>query len=109
MARWAGVVGYVTQTEVVAGVHQEVTTERSYKGDVYRRRRNLSGSDQVNDNVTLSDEISIVADPYAIQNYLDIRYVVRYGHKFKVTGVSVEYPRLLLTLGGPYNAYETST
>lgn len=107
MAKWFGAVGYATQTETATDVIQEVITTREYYGDLIRRRRNLISADQVNDNVTLTEEISIVADPYAYENAQDIRYATVNGVKWKVTGVTIERPRLLLTLGGVYNEYQS--
>ena len=47
--------------------------------------------------------ISIVADPYANENFFAIRYVQWMGTLWKVTEVEVQSPRLLLRLGGKYN------
>ena len=51
----------------------------------------------------LSDEISIVADPFANENYFAIRFVEYMGAKWKVQSISVQFPRLNLSLGGLYN------
>ena len=62
-----------------------------------------STTDLVNDNINISNEFSIVADPYAINNFHAIRYVEFMGAKWKISNVSVQHPRLLLTAGGVYN------
>ena len=103
MAKFHGEVGYVTFAETAPGVHEEVITERTYFGDFIKNTRGLQTANQVNDNVTVSNEISIVADPYANENFFAIRYVKFMGVKWKVTNVTVAYPRLVMTVGGIYN------
>ena len=89
--------------ETVPGVWTEKITEREYFGDVIRNSRRLQNSGNLNDNVTISNEISILSDPYAINNFHSMRYVEFMGAKWKVSDIEVQYPRLLLTLGGLYN------
>ena len=52
----------------------------------------------------MTNEISLVADPYARENFHMIRYACFMGTRWEVTSVEVQYPRLVLTLGGVYNA-----
>lgn len=103
MAKFFGKIGFAKYSDGLPGVAEETIVERQYCGDVLRRARKLQGSDSVNDNITISDEISILADPYAVDNFHAIRCAEYLGTKWKVTGVSVQYPRLVLTLGGVYN------
>ncbi len=103
MAKYFGNIGFAQYSDGLPGVAEETIVERQYCGDVLRRARKLQGSDSVNDNITISDEISILADPYAVDNFHAIRCAEYLGTKWKVTGVSVQYPRLVLTLGGVYN------
>ena len=103
MTKWFGVIGYAETVETSPGVWMEDITERQYFGDVVRNTRRLQTTDKVNDNVDISNEISVVADPYALQNFHAIRYVEFMGTKWKVSTVDVQYPRLTLSLGGVYN------
>ena len=104
MTRWCGVIGYAETIEVEPGVWSEEFTERKYYGDLLRNSRRLQGSQQVNDDITISNQISILADPYAVQHFHAIRYAELFGTKWKVSSVEVQYPRLILELGGIYNA-----
>lgn len=104
MTRWCGVIGYAETKETVPGVWPEEFTERKYYGDLLRNSRRLQGSQQVNDDITISNQISILADPYAVQHFHAIRYAELFGTKWKVSSVEVQYPRLILELGGVYNA-----
>lgn len=103
MAKLYGVIGYAVTEETTPGVWTEQITERKYFGDLTRNSRKLQNSGNVNDNVTIANNISIVADPYAIQNFHAMRYVEFMGTKWKVSDVEVQYPRLNLTLGEVYN------
>lgn len=103
MAKFYGKIGYASTVETKPGVYEEQIVERSYYGDLIRNTRRLQSADQVNDNVNISNEISIVADPYATNNFHTMRYAVFMGTKWKISNVEVSYPRLILTLGGVYN------
>jgi hypothetical protein len=103
MARFFGVIGFADTVKTKPGVWIEQITERNYYGDLTRNNRRLQSTDQVNDNVTISNEISIVADPYANENFHSMRYVEFMGTKWKISNVEVQFPRLILTTGGLYN------
>lgn len=103
MARFAGPVGYGETVETAPGVHEDVITERTYYGDVVRNTRKLQDGEGVNDNLTVSNSISIVADAYARDHFHDIRYIRFAGTLWTVSDVEVQRPRLLLRLGGVYN------
>ena len=103
MAKFYGAIGYAKTVETMPGVWAEQITERDYYGDVIRNSRRLQSSDKVNDDINISNQISIVADPYAINNFHSMRYAKFMGAKWKISDVEVQYPRLLLTLGGLYN------
>lgn len=103
MAKFYGKIGYASTVETKPGVYEEQIVERSYYGDLIRNTRRLQSSDQVNDDINISNEISIVADPYATNNFHTMRYAVFMGTKWKISNVEVSYPRLILTLGGVYN------
>lgn len=105
MAKFYGEIGYADTVEVQPGVWDEqIVEKRSYFGDLVRNTRklqNLSGS--TNDDINIANDISIVADPYAIQNFFKMRYVEFNGAKWKISNVEVQYPRLILSVGGVYN------
>lgn len=103
MAKFCGVVGFGISGETVPGVWTDTIVEHTYYGDLIRNSRRLVESGNVNDNITIDNRISIIADPYACENFHAIRYVSFMGTLWKVVSVEVEYPRLLLTLGGEYN------
>ena len=101
--KWYGEIGYGITKETRPGVWLPVTHERFYYGDVTRNTRMLQSANQANDDIKITNMVSIVADPYATDHFHEIRYVKYMGTKWKVTNVEVQYPRLILTLGGVYN------
>lgn len=103
MAKFYGLIGYAVLEETTPGVWEDRIVEHSYYGDVLRNNRKLQTSNQLNDNIVVSNEISILSDPFANENFHFIRYVTFMGTKWKVTNVDVQYPRLILTLGEVYN------
>lgn len=103
MAKWYGVVGYAELVETAPGVWKERITEKPYFGEMNPDIRRLQTSDQVNDNINISNKLSIVADPYAVGHMYTIRYAEFQGARWKVTSVEPLHPRLILTLGGLWN------
>ena len=142
MAKFYGKVGYVQTEKTSPGVWTPQVTERDYYGDLIRNNSRWQENQQVNHDMALQNEISILADPYALQNFQYIRYVELsqlmdrykdpdYGNKvgyglagymvtesgkirpinrslWSVTGVRVEYPRLILSIGGVYNGEQAN-
>lgn len=101
--KWFGTIGYAETVETKPGVWEEQITKREYFGDLLRNSRRIQSSDKVNADLDISNEISIVSDPYAYENFHSMRYAEFMGAKWKITNVEVQYPRLTLTLGGLYN------
>lgn len=104
MAKFYGAIGYTETKETKPGVWEDSITEHMYYGDLMRNTtRQLQSTESLNDNINIANQISIVADPFARENFHAMRYVYFMGSKWKVTDVEVQYPRLILTLGGLYN------
>lgn len=103
MAKFYGAIGYTETVETTPGVWEEQITERNYYGDLIRNTRGLQSTNQLNDNINVANEISILADPFAYQNFHSMRYVEFMGAKWKISNVEVKHPRLILTVGGLYN------
>jgi hypothetical protein len=101
--KFFGKVGYGTAGETQNGTWVDKITERSYYGDVEKDARRLVSGERLNDDITVSNNIRIIADPYALEHFHAIKYVEWAGALYKVTDVEVQSPRLLLRLGGVYN------
>lgn len=103
MEKFYGPIGFAETIETSPSVWEEQIVEHNYYGDWIRNSRRINNNNQVNSNITISNELSIVSDPYANSNFHSMRYVSFMGTKWKVTSVSVQYPRLILTIGDIYN------
>lgn len=103
MAKWSGKIGFAVSTEKRPGVWVNDIVERRYYGDLTRNLRRLQTSGNLNDNITIANDISIIADPFAKENFHSIRYAEYMDTKWKINNVEVQYPRLILTLGEVYN------
>lgn len=101
--KFYGVVAYAITEEVIPGKWKEHIVEKQYRGDITRVSRRLQSADKVNDDIRINNEIRILADAFAYQNFQNIRYVVWMGTKWKVESVTVDRPRLVLEIGGEYN------
>lgn len=103
MAKFYGPVGFAKTVETKPGVHTDKIIERKYYGDLIKNEIRVQSTDQLNDNITIANKISIVADPYANDNFYAMRYVEFMGVKWKITHVEIQRPRLILMIGGVWN------
>jgi len=107
MAKFYGIIGYSVTEETSPGVWTESITERNYYGDVIRNTRRWQPGEGLNDNLTINNIISIVADPFAYKHFHAIRYIKWMGASWKIDNIEVQRPRLILTIGGVYNGPQT--
>lgn len=104
MARFCGIVAFNTEVNKGSGITEQEVVEKKYYGELLQYRQSISNGPGINDNVNLSNKISILVDTFAMKNFPSILYVELNGAKWKVSSVEPEYPRLILTTGGVYNA-----
>ena len=103
MAKFYGIIGYGETRETSPGVWCEDIIEHPSFGDVLQFSRRWENGEYLNDNLTVNNKISIVADPFAYEHFHSMRYIEWMGAKWKVSNVEVQYPRLILTIGGVYH------
>ena len=103
MGKWAGKIGLADSKATAPGVWKDEIVPRTYYGDMIRNTRRLQSSGNLNDNLVITNELSIIADPYANENFHAIRYAVFMCTKWKINSVQVQFPRLILELGEVYN------
>lgn len=109
MAKFYGEIGYGETVEVRPGVYEDRITEYSYSGDVVRNSRQLENGDKVNNDISVGNSISILADAYASEHFFAMRYIRWAGAYWIITDVDVQRPRLTLRLGGVYNGPKAET
>lgn len=103
MAKFYGAVGYGHQVKTAPGVYEDDIVEYKYYGDVVRNTRKLQEGEYLNNDLSVGNSISILADEYANEHFFAIRYIEWAGVKWTVSEVEVLSPRLLLRLGEVYN------
>lgn len=103
MAKYYGKIGYAITQETRPGAWEEVVIEKCFMGEQLNTRSKWQTNSHLNDNIDITNQLSIVADPFAYQNFYNIRYVEYLGCKWKVTAIELQRPRIILTIGGVYN------
>jgi hypothetical protein len=103
MAKFRGVIGYGESVKTAPGVFSETIVEYTYSGDIIRNSRGLQEGQYLNNDLSVGNSVSIVADAYAVEHFFAIRYVEWAGALWTVSDVEVQSPRLILRLGGVYN------
>ena len=104
MAKISCLVGYASgQKETKPDVFEETYEEHRMKGDLIKLYKQAAAGDLRIDDASLDNRFSLVGGSFAFANFSKIKYVEYLGQKWKVTGVEVERPRLILTVGGVWN------
>lgn len=104
MPKYFGKVGFAESVETAPGIWEDQIVERSFYGDIVRDLRRLQNHTKLNDDITITNSFSIVADKYAYANFHKIRYLEYMGTKWKVESVDASTPpRLTLDVGAVYN------
>lgn len=109
MAKWSGKIGFSNQVEVEPGIWEEQVLEKLFYGDFYKNAKRPESSSEVNSPITISNQISFIADAYANENFHKILYATYMGVKWRINSVEVQYPRLIIELGGEYHEKSTRT
>lgn len=99
--KWFGQIAFAVQSENEAGITTEELVVRDYYGDILKVYKS-DENNQVNLNFNVRNRISVLADPFAMNTFHSIAYITFMGAKWRVNGVEVQYPRLLLELGDVY-------
>lgn len=100
--RFFGEIGFGFPGEKRPGVHDDVITERKYYGTVVQTTQTLSNAGAVLTDISEQTTISVVADAFALENFMAIKYIREAGTLWTVRTVQRQRPRLLLTLGEVY-------
>jgi hypothetical protein len=102
MAKYSGKIGYISTVETTPGIWKEIIIEKNYCGDVVRNISRMQTTDNTNGNVSISNNISIVADPFACENFQNMKYITFMKKKWIISNVEILYPRIILSMGGLY-------
>jgi hypothetical protein len=100
--KWYGEIAYSMQVETEPHVWEEQVVKKPAMGDLLEFSKNNDQSSNINTDISLSNQLSIVMDPFLQNNFQNILYVTICGSKWTVSSVKVRYPRLLLSFGKLY-------
>lgn len=106
MARYYGRIGFLkqeTESEDRPSRYVPEMKERYYCGDLLKASISNQTAEKPVDDFSLSNDISITADPYALNNFSSMKYVEFMHTLWEVKSVSVEYPRIRISFGGVYH------
>ena len=85
-------------------VYRPQMIEKNYKGDVLNRTSRWQQSDiAVDDNLNVSNRISVVSNKFLDDNLSSMKYIVFKGVAWKINSITLQPPRLILEMGGVYN------
>lgn len=103
MAKYAGLVGYVTELETKPGVWSPSESSKRMRGDIIRQSSSNQNDDKVNSDISLNHRVSLVGDAYAFGNYYNIKWIEIDDAKWEASSVEIQRPRIIVTLGGLWN------
>lgn len=103
MAKFCGIIGYSMTIETSPGVWEDKIVERKHYGDVLKKAFRWQKGEGINDDIAISNDISIVADSFARKNIGYMKYVKFMNATWSISSMELEYPRIKITLGGLYN------
>ena len=110
MNKWCGKIGFAISKKVPGkgNTYVDEMVERQFYGDIIRNTNRWEQGNSVNDNLNISNSISIVADSFIIDNLQYMKYIEFCGAFWKINSIEVQMPRLILGIGGGWNG-ETAT
>lgn len=109
MPKYKGIVGYITEVETSTDIYESVPVEKERILTLEKNSSTWNGSEKVNYDVSLSNRLSFIADPFARTNYQSIRYIIYNGAAWDVLSIDISNPpRIFLTIGGIYNGKRPS-
>ena len=86
------------------GVWKEYKIVKPYMGDWKRVESRWNPGSNVIDDKRVNNQLEIISDPFAVTNFTHIRCVKWMGHESAVTTVTLRPPRIVMEIGGLYNA-----
>lgn len=107
MARFCGKIGFVKSVETAPGVWENQSITKNYRGDILRNTRTWVNGNSINDNVNISNSVSIVANSYLYDNLYAMQFIEWMGARWKIESFEIQRPRIVLSIGGIYNGEQT--
>ena len=111
MAKYSGMLGYVMPAkEDPPGIWKpSAVVEKLGRGDLIRQTITNEDVSGLSDGININNQISIIMDPFVNKNLESLKYVILYGTRWEIKSMTINRPRVILTLGGVYNGEYPST
>lgn len=106
MAKYYGKIGFYIERKTAPGIWTQKIIEREAFGDIIKMNKKTENAGQANDDINITNQISFIADPFAMDNFAKIKYATYMGTKWAVTSAGTDFPRIILNLGGIYHENE---
>lgn len=100
--KWYGDIGFKEEIEEEPGLWVPKVVTRPFFGDILQDSEQTQQADKINADLRVSNKLSVVADQYLQNNFHKIAYVTFGGAKWKVSNITVSFPRITLQLGSLY-------
>lgn len=107
--KFCGRIGYIYEREIRPGITVSDPEEHLAYGDVLSNVRRWQTDSDINDDLTTSNRISILADTFLCEHMSAMRYCKWLGTAWEIKSVELNYPRAILTLGGVYNGKQENS
>lgn len=108
--KFSGEAGFrLKDVEVEPDVYEPQLVSKIIKGDVVQNRYGRQNGDKSTiDNITITNQLSIVANQFLMKHISNLVYVKFQGVKWKVISYNIKAPRIFVDLGGVYNEQENA-
>lgn len=101
--KWFGQIAFSNQVETEPGVYEDNDPIlRDYYGDVIKNYKRDNSASTSNPDISISNQLSVVADPFLLNSFHEILYVTFMGTKWSVSSVDIQYPRMVIDFGNKY-------
>lgn len=104
--KFAGMIGFEIYEENPpgSGKWEPRIVEKFYRGTMEQELRRLYSGEDRNKDINIDNRIRIVANPFAQENYAQMKFAEHMGACWEIKTVDVRcYPHMYLYLGGVYN------
>lgn len=103
--RFYGIIGYGIPITDDYGVTKDTIVERKHFGDIIRLTSTNENAQQVEDNIRLNCQFSIVLDSFITENFQFIKFIEWNGVMWKASSITPDpdRPRLTVHVGSVYN------
>lgn len=103
MDKYSGLIGFVRNYEKEPGIWEDEVTEKHYTGDILKNNQRFAVSNTTSGEIKITNQFSIMGNSYAFDHVSDIRYLEWRGNRWIIETIELQYPRLVMTIGGLYN------